>query len=99
MRKCIRITIHLTIGQLAVSVDHCRCIGCTLGLFGEEVGKGLAQIHIYILACTHPNDAFCLLVAYDADTVDVGIRIGHHVLHRSLYGICHDAHLFATVHR
>ena len=52
MRQSIRVAVHLAIGQLAVLVDHCGGIGCAFGLFGEEVGEGLSDIHVNLLTCT-----------------------------------------------
>ena len=95
----IRVAVHLAVGQLAVPIHHSGCIGRATGLLGKEVGKGLAQVHINLLARTYLDDALCLLVADDADAVNRLVWLSHHVFHGGLDGISHHTHLLTTVHR
>ena len=99
MSQRIGVAVHLAIGQLAVPVNHSGSIGRALGLFGEEVGKGLAQVNVNVLACAYFNDTLSILVAHNTDAVDGPVGLGHHVLHRGLDGVGHCSHLLAAVHR
>ena len=93
----IRVAVHLTVGQLAVPVHHSRSIGCAFGLLCEEVGKGLAQVNVNLLARTYLDNTLSLLVAHDADTCQSGIGFGDHSLYCHLHSICKALHQMGRI--
>ena len=80
MSQRIGVAVHLSVGQLAVLVHHSGGVWGALSLFGEEVGKGLAQVHVDLLACADLNDALSLFVADDADACQGSFGLGDHPL-------------------
>ena len=88
----IRIAVHLTVSQLAVPVDHGGVVRRAPCLFGEQVGKGLAQVYVDLLTRTYLNNTLGLLVADNADAGQGSVGLCHHPLYRHLHGISEALH-------
>ena len=61
-------------------------------MFGEQVGKGLAQIHVNLLTRTHLDDTLGLLVADNADAGQGSVGLCHHPFYRHFHGISEALH-------
>ena len=92
MSQCIGVVVHLGIGELAVLIHHCGCVWSALSLLGEEVGEGLAEVHVDVLTRTNLDDALSLFVAHDADARQGSFWLCHHALHRNLDSVGQTLH-------
>ena len=88
----IGVAVHLAIGELAILIDDGRGIGSALCLFGEEIGKGLAQVNVERFAGTQPDDALRLCLAHNTDAVQRCLGLRHHALQRHRHRIGQSLH-------